>query len=427
MASFKFVSTRGKSQALSFSDAIFQGLAPDGGLYVLEKFPRFKPSDFSETMTDAEFAERFLKPFFEGDPLSARLKEICEETFSFPIPLVDLKDETSVLELFHGPTSAFKDVGARFLAACFSRVGSGIARTILVATSGDTGGAVAAAFFGKSGIEVGVLFPRDGVSERQKKQLTCWGGNIRAFSVRGSFDDCQRVVKSAFQDEAWRKSRNLTSANSINIGRLLPQAIYHARASLRYLWAKGEAPGFVVPAGNMGNALAALWARELGFPIRHVALATNANRTLADYYESGNWKPRRSVKTLANAMDVGDPSNMERVFHLHSSCGVNPKSVTSALSVDDETIRHVIAEGLPKWGRIWCPHTATAVYFREKLKSPHWIIVATAHPAKFETIVEPLVGRAVDVPAALARLLSKPSHVEEIDAEVGELKGRLPS
>jgi len=324
-----------------------------------------------------------------------------------------------VLELFHGPTAAFKDVGARFLAACVSRLPG--RRTVLVATSGDTGGAVAAAFSNRANIDVVILFPKGLVSPRQEKQLTCWGRTVRAFAVRGDFDDCQRIVKAAFADSELSRARGLLSANSINLGRLLPQAAYHAAASLWYLRRRGARAGLVVPTGNLGNAVAAFWARAAGLPVREIALATNANRAVPDYFTSGAWAARPTVRTLANAMDVGDPSNMERLLDLHPDLD-ELTSFARAFTVGDVEIERTIEDEAARRGRIFDPHTAAAVRVRALLGSPHWIVVATAHPAKFESIVEPLVGREVETPPALAELLDKESACEEIEPSLEALK-----
>jgi threonine synthase len=406
----KYVSTRAASPPAGLSEAIQTGLAPDGGLYVPERFPKFETEDFDGLESLAEIAGRFLAPFFDGDGLSAHLSDICREAFDFPVPLVEVDDTTAVLELFHGPTAAFKDVGARFLAACVSRLAG--RRTILVATSGDTGGAVAAAFAGRENADVVILYPKGMVSPRQERQLTCWGRGVRAFAVRGDFDDCQRVVKQAFADRELNRRYGLLSANSINLGRLLPQAAYHAAASLWYLRRRGERAGLIVPTGNLGNAVAALWARAAGLPVREIALATNANRAVPDYFTSGAWGPRPTVRTLANAMDVGNPSNIERLLHLHPDFD-ELKSFARAHTVPDEEIEQVIKEEAAARGRVFDPHTAAAVRVRALLATPHWVVVATAHPAKFEAIVEPLVGREVETPPALAALLGKePARVE---------------
>lgn len=429
----KFVSTRGRAPAVGFSEAILAGLAPDGGLYVPEHWPRIDRSAFGSEARFDELATELLGPFLEGDPLERELGTICAAAFDFPLPLVPLERDTAVLELFHGPTAAFKDFGARFLAACLERLlgrepraGAGAADlTILVATSGDTGAAVAAAFHHQARTRVGVLFPKGGVSRRQEHQLTCWDDNVHAFAVRGSFDDCQRMVKAAFSRPGWPRHGRLSSANSINVGRLLPQAAYYAVAGARYQRETGRTPGFVVPSGNLGNSVGAFWARRMGFPVRHVALATNSNRVVADWFESGAWRPRTTVRTLANAMDVGEPSNMERLLHLYEGEPEGLREQASALAVDDETIRRVIAAGPERWGRVWCPHTATAVRFREQLGTPDWIIVATAHPAKFDSIVEPLVGRPVPLPPGLAELLRRPTRVTEIGPGLEELLAHL--
>ncbi len=415
----KYVSTRAASPPLGLSEAIQTGLAPDGGLYVPERFPSFEVEDFDGRESLSDIAEKFLAPFFAGDGLSSRLRDICREAFDFNVPLVVIDETTALLELFHGPTAAFKDVGARFLAACVSRLPG--RRTVLVATSGDTGGAVAAAFHERPQVRVVILFPKGKVSPRQQQQLTCWGGPVRAFAVRGDFDDCQRVVKAAFADRELSRTQGLLSANSINLGRLLPQAAYHAAASLWYLRRRGARAGLVVPTGNLGNAVAAFWARAAGLPVREVALATNANRAVPDYFSSGAWAARPTVRTLANAMDVGNPSNVERLLQLHPDFD-RLKSFARAFTVSDEEIGRVIKEEAAARGRVYDPHTAAAVRARALLATPHWVIVATAHPAKFESVVEPLVGREVETPPALAELLGKESACEEIEPTLESLK-----
>src|SRR5437660_5825924 len=427
-----FVSSRGEAPAAGFSAAVLQGLAPDGGLYVPVSWPRLAPSDF-EANDLASVAVRLLAPFVAGDPLAPLLGSIAAEAFDFPAPLVALPGQgrVSVLELFHGPTAAFKDFGARFLAACFAGLrGRGErALTILVATSGDTGGAVAAAFHERPGVEVAVLFPKGLVSPTQERQLTCWGGNVRSLAVRGTFDDCQRLVKQAFLDEQLNARSLLSSANSINLGRLLPQCVYYAAASLAIWRAHGERASFIVPSGNLGNALACLWAREIGLPIGAVMLAHNANRTVPDFLASGAWQPRPSVATLASAMDVGDPSNMERLRALHA--GIEElRAAVSAVSVSDDEIRARIVAGYRQVGQIWCPHSATAAEAWARLppearRERRWVLAATAHPAKFGEIVEPLIGRTVPVPETLAKLFARPAQCVEIDADGGALRALL--
>lgn len=417
----KFQSTRGTDR-VSLSDALRRGIAPDGGLYVPEYFPKFATGDADETAFQ-ELARMALAPFFEGDELEHRLGAIVDEAFDFPVPLVDLGQTTSLLELFHGPSAAFKDFGARFLASAMTRLESGEAKplTILVATSGDTGGAVASAFWRKPGIDVVVLYPDGKVSARQAHQLACWGDNVRTFAVEGVFDDCQRMVKEAFASEAWNNAFRLSSANSINIGRLLPQMTYYAASSLWYQARHGVAPGFVIPSGNVGNATAAVWAREMGFPVREIVFATNANQPLVRWLQTGVYAPEPSIATLANAMDVGAPSNMERLLHLHAA----PTDWMRGVSVSDDAIRATIAAGEETWDQVFCPHTACAMAARQHVGGEHWICVSTAHPAKFDTVVEPLVGHPVAVPAALGALLQRPANATTIPAELSMLWEQL--
>ncbi|HEX8757364.1 MAG TPA: threonine synthase [Steroidobacteraceae bacterium] len=429
----RFKSTRDEQLTAGFGEALAQGLAPDGGLFVPMEWPHVGAGALTARESLDTIGAKLLAPFAAGDPLAPSLPEITSEAFDFPAPVVALgaSGRLAVLELFHGPTAAFKDFGARFLAACLSRLRGAPARplTILVATSGDTGGAVAAAFHGRPGIEVAVLFPKGLVSPTQERQLTCWGGNVRSFAVRGTFDDCQRLVKQAFLDRGLREERSLSSANSINLGRLLPQTVYYAAASLAVFRRYGERASFVVPSGNLGNAVACIWARRLGLPIAEVVLAHNANRTVTDFLETGEWRPRASIATLASAMDVGNPSNMERLRALYPDLS-ELRSAVSACTVDDEAIRARIRTGYQELGQIWCPHTATAAeaYSRlpaQRRDSGRWLLVSTAHPAKFREIVEPLIGREVPVPQSLARLFARPSQCTEIDADLASLQGAL--
>ena len=428
----RFQSTRDPSTSISFGQALLQGLAPDGGLYVPTSWPRVDVEALSRETSLPQIAARLIAPFVSGDTIAPQLPEITAEAFNFPAPLVPLDSDTGlgVLELFHGPTAAFKDFGARFLAANFARLRTPGTQplTILVATSGDTGGAVAAAFHGRPGIEVGVLFPKGLVSPTQERQLTCWGGNVKSFAVHGTFDDCQRLVKQAFVDPELRQQTQLSSANSINLGRLLPQAVYYAASSLE-VWRKyGEPASYVIPSGNLGNAAACIWARKVGLPIAQIVLAHNANQTVTDFLHTGEWRPRPSIATLASAMDVGNPSNMERVRALFPQLA-ELRTAVSAETVDDAAIRERIRQGFERYGQIWCPHTATAAEVYERLvvgKRPgRWIIVSTAHPAKFSEIVEPLVGRKVPVPGTLAQLLARPTACTEIEPDLAALRAAL--
>lgn len=430
----QYRSTRGGGEPVAIEQAIMSGTAADGGLYVPLELPQFEPVHFDGAADFPAIAGRLLAPFVAGSSLEPDLAGLCREALDFPVPLRDIEPGLSVLEMFHGPTAAFKDVGARFLAAAMSRIlqQGRYARppiTILVATSGDTGGAVAAAFHRRSGIRVIILFPAGRVSARQQHQLTCWGDNVVSLAVRGEFDDCQRMAKEAFGDHALARQHNLCSANSINVGRLLPQAAYFAKASLEHFRRFGRKPSFIVPSGNLGNSFACVWARRMGLPIDRIVLATNANTTVADYLATGQWLPRPSRATLASAMDVGNPSNMERLRDLCGDAGQLRSEVT-ALPVSDEEIRETIRTEYARHRIPWCPHTATGLHayrhFPEhERRDHHWIVVATAHPAKFDTIVEPLIGTTVAPPEELEKLLQLPAHYETINPDLGEIVARL--
>ncbi|SKB99190.1 threonine synthase [Luteibacter sp. 22Crub2.1] len=413
----RYVSTRGGAAPTRLSDAIAAGIAPDGGLYVPERMPTvslpFRQGDLAGT------ALRMLEPFFAGDPLEDELPAICAEAFAHPTPRRQLPVHGAhVLELFHGPTAAFKDFGARFLAACLSRLRRDNDRplTILVATSGDTGAAVGAAFHHLPGVRVAILYPDNRVSPRQAHQLGSFGGNVRALRVEGSFDDCQHLVKAALGDPALQSDVPMSSANSISLGRLLPQMAYFGHASLE----ADEAMHTIVPTGNLGNAVAALWARAIGLPIGDVMFACNANDTLPEFFGGQPYRARDAVATIANAMDVGAPSNFERLCHLFGGEGAARRG-GHAESVDDAEIRDVIRRHASNDGEIFCPHTATAVRVFERHRHAGdrraWTIAATAHPAKFDTVVEPLIGRTVAVPEALGAMLSRRAAAEPMAAD----------
>lgn len=422
----KFESTRGHAPPVGFSAALLQGLAPDGGLYVPQQWPALSGVAAGEL---PQIGAALIGAFAQDDALSAAIPEIVRDAFNFPAPLKQLTGTGSprVLELFHGPTAAFKDFGARFLAASLTRIprNSGRPLRILVATSGDTGGAVAAAFHRRAGIEVVVLFPKGLVSPTQQQQLTCWGENVRSLAVRGSFDDCQRLVKEAFVDATLRARVEMSSANSINLGRLLPQAVYYAASSLAIQRDTGRPASYIIPSGNLGNSAACIWAKQMGFPIDRILLAHNANRTVPDFLASGKYQPRPSIPTLANAMDVGNPSNMERLLALFPDAASLGRAL-QAISVDDAAISARIRSDYARFGEVWCPHTATAAEAHARLpaaeRAAHeWVLVATAHPAKFREIVEPLVG-PVAVPDNLRRLYELPSSFDEIEPTLDALR-----
>ena len=414
-----YVSTRSvtgdKSTA---SEAILKGLAPDGGLFIPESIPRI-PEDFTLSKGAWYAMYQAMKPYFEGDELEGDLEEIAKNAFSFPVPFHH-NEGKDTLELFYGPTAAFKDFGARFLAFSMEKLLEKRNRDlcILVATSGDTGGAVASAFHNRKHLSVKVLFPKGRVAERQQKQLTCWDGNVESYEVDGTFDDCQKMVKDAFMDSSLS---GLSSANSINLGRLLPQMAYYVYASSLYKEIYGREAVFIIPSGNVGNSTGAFWAKAMGAPIKSIVLAVNANRTIPDYLESGEYRPRPSVETLANAMDVGAPSNMERLFAMFPSVEEFRANVAS-YSVSDDEIRRTIGEEYRESGHIICPHTACG----ERVRRDHYadedtVVVATAHPAKFERIVEPIIGGPVAIPKQLFDILQKPSAAKSIGTDYHDL------
>jgi len=428
-----FRSTRG-TQQVSLDEALIRGLADDGGLFLPEELPRFGTDDFAGAKTVADTAQVVLQPFFAESVLASELSAITRETFHFPLPVTKLPVDdgyAGLLELYHGPTAAFKDVGAGFLAACLTRLqgDSDNPLTILVATSGDTGGAVAAAFNERAGMRVAVLYPDGRVSERQAHQLTCWGDNVLALAVQGSFDDCQALVKGALADKELSAKHRFSSANSINIGRLLPQSIYYAHSSLAHFRSTGQKPGFIIPTGNLGNGFAAFMAREMGLPIGDIILVTNENRLIPDYLQGADWVPRTSIQTLASAMDVGNPSNMERLRSLFGdAAGISRH--TRAMSVSDNSIRQEIERNFAEFKLATCPHTATATFAWHELAESErtasdWIMVATAHPAKFEQIVEPIIGTEVPLPVELADILSRPRRCVEIQPDAAELARTL--
>jgi threonine synthase len=416
-----YLSTRGSAPSVSIGDAIRNGAAPDGGLYLPETFPSIDLEALRSVSSLAEFAPRFLAPFFDGDPLAAELGAICSEAFDFPIPLVTpdaAQPDLRVLELFHGPTGAFKDFGARFLMACFDRLGNPAdPLTVLAATSGDTGGAVGCAAEGRSAVRAGIVYPKGRVSPFQELQLTCWDAPVHAFEVDGDFDDCQRLVKAAFADRELAQALRLTSANSINIARLLPQATYLAFAALKAFDETGTPPGLLIPTGNLGHVFAAVYARSLGAPIGPITGVTNANRTLVDWQASGTYTPRASVATVANAMDVGAPSNFERLIALPEA----EREVAFEL-VDDDTIRARIRTEYERSGYVWDPHSATAAEAWARTDDARragrvWIAAATAHPYKFAEVVEPVIGKSIEPPPALAAILGRKAHKETIGAD----------
>ena len=420
----RFTSTRGQSPAVSLSEAIRNGAAPDGGLYLPASQVVADPASLDPTLPIPDFAAGFLGPFFAGDALEAELPAICTGAFNFPLPVTTLPDGRRALELFHGPTGAFKDFGARFLMACLDRLGDPAhPLTVLAATSGDTGGAVGCAAEGRAAVRAVILYPKGRVSPFQEHQLTCWDAPVRAIEVDGDFDDCQRLAKDAFADAAMTKALHLTSANSISIGRLMPQMAYVAFAATRVFAETGQKPGLVIPTGNLGHGFAALYARAMGAPIGPIVLATNANATLDEWARTGTYTPRPSVATIANAMDVGAPSNFERLIALPEGAS----EVRIELVTDDAIKARIISDQAIY---LWCPHSAAAAEAHARLPEHEraerpWLISATAHPYKFADVIEPLTGASITAPPALAAILSRPSRKDCIGVELGELAALL--
>lgn len=426
----KMLSTRGLAPQVTAGEAMAAGLAPDGGLYMPSALPRRRVEDFAGLDSLPAIAERLLQPFFEGDPLAPRLAEICAGAFGVEPPMKRFgADGDYLMELFHGPTAAFKDYGAGFLAQCLARRPL-LAKplTILVATSGDTGAAVAAAFHGRPGFRVAILYPAGRVSPRQAHQLGCFDGNVRAFKVAGSFDDCQRLVKSALADPGLQQAVPMSSANSISLGRLLPQMAYYAQATLRH-WRQHRRPlGFVVPTGNLGNALACLLVQRQGLPVGPITLAANANQVLSEFFGGGEYRPRPGIPTLANAMDVGSPNNFERLDWLYPD-EQELRRALRAESVPDREIELGIRDVHARLGEALCPHTATAARLlqrlRERGETSDQCIVATAHPAKFPEVVEPLLDASVPLPPSLAAMLARATRAEPLAAEDAALREQL--
>lgn len=425
----KYVSTRGEAAPLGLSEAILRGAGADGGLYLPQAVPEVDLSALSGSMPLAEFAAAMLAPFFAGDALAADLPAIAAEAFDFPVPLATpdpSRPGLRALELFHGPTGAFKDFGARFLMGCFDRIGDPARPlTVLAATSGDTGGAVGCAAEGRAAVSAVILYPKGRVSAFQELQLTCWDDPVRALEVEGDFDDCQRLAKAAFADGALAQQHRLSSANSINIGRLLPQMAYLGHAALKLFEESGVKPGFLIPTGNLGHGFAAVYARALGLPIGPIVAVTNANRTLQRWHESGAYEPGPSVATIANAMDVGAPSNFERLVHLDAAS----RQLEVEL-VDDDAIRARIRAEYAATGYVWDPHSATAAEAFARLAPARtaerpWMVAATAHPFKFADVVEPLIGTPIPAPPALQRIVGRTARKTTIPARLEALAEAL--
>lgn len=417
----------------SLKEVLFKGLAPDGSLFMPEEIPALDP-DLIRNIQDyslPQLAFEVLKPFVTPDVPEAVLQQIVNDTFSFEIPLKPVAEGIQVLEVYHGPTQAFKDVGARFLSRLLGHFNRGESRKLLVltATSGDTGGAVAHGFHRVPGIEVVVLYPNGKVSPYQEYQITSPGDNVHAIAVNGSFDDCQRLVKDAFKDEALRQLVYMTSANSINMGRLLPQMVYYFHALAQYRRAGfQDAPVITVPSGNFGNITAAMLAHKMGLPVKRFVAATNANDVVPRFLASGTYAPHATIATIANAMDVGDPSNFPRMYALYHNQLSELKAELTSFALRDEEIKQTIKTVFEEVGYLMDPHTAAAYAGIKKELRPgeSGFFVSTAHPFKFGEVIDEVLpgglakaGYEIDFP--------KPdrAQLKVMAPEYAELKKRI--
>jgi threonine synthase len=401
-----WTSTRNRDIQANLNEALFKGLAPDGGLFIPNFYPNHSAVGKSSLI---ETAVEFLAPFTDPEIDKNTLRSILTEALNFDIPVVKLSDDLHVLELFHGPTLAFKDVGGRVMAGLLNHVYTETEPlTILAATSGDTGSAVASAFLGKEKFRVVLLFPSGQVSEIQERQLTTFGQNVTTLEVKGTFDDCQKLVKDAFSDSELRKHVNLTSANSINIGRWLPQTIYYLHAwNQMQEFRAGCKPLVCVPSGNLGNIAAGLVALFHGADFTEISSACNANKTFYDFIETGKFRPRSSVRTCSNAMDVGNPSNFERIHAMFDGDLTALKKRVSASSHSDEATQMAISHVYGEFGYIMDPHTAVGYLGLQEQRlrlgtNEPGLVLSTAHPAKFGDVIASAIGIQPEMPDRLA-------------------------
>lgn len=427
-------STAGVSPEVTLEEAVVKGLAPDRGLYMPLEFPRL-PEEFIKRLPEMslpEMAAEVALALFGEDVEPEKLKALTEETMNFPIPLVKVDADKYSLELFHGPTLAFKDVGARFMARLlgyFNRDNKGRMVNVLVATSGDTGSAVANGFLGVDGVRVFVLYPKGKVSPIQESQFTTLGRNITALEIDGTFDDCQALVKQAFLDGELNEKMMLTSANSINVARFLPQMFYYFHAYAQAVKAGADPEQIVVcvPSGNFGNITAGLIAKRMGLPIKRFIAANNSNDIFYEYLKTGEYNPRHSVQTIANAMDVGDPSNFARVLDLYGHDHDAISSEISGATYSDAEIAETVKETLETTGYQLDPHGAVAYRALSKLLEPGetGIFLETAHPAKFKETVEEITGREVEIPERLQAFMAGEKQSISLPADFASFKNLL--
>ena len=427
-----FFSTSKSSTPVSIKKATLEGLAPDGGLYVPSEVPRCSPEELSllENGTFNNIAFAIARKFAGAEVPIDTLSKLIDECFDFDTPLVEIGDGTFIEELFHGPTLAFKDYGARFLGRMTGYFAAEENRmiTVLVATSGDTGSAVAYGFNGIPNTRVVLLYPSGKVSRLQEQQLTTAGDNVFALEVQGDFDDCQRLVKQAFVDPDLKKALTLTSANSINISRLIPQSFYYAWASMQLARRfPGKLPVFSVPSGNYGNLTAGVLAKMMGFPIGHFVAASNANDSVTRYIDTGRFEPKPTVKTMTTAMDVGNPSNFARLLHFYDHDHRKMGTEITGIAVSDQQTAGTIRSVYESCGYIMDPHTAVGYRALAAYRESHpglgypGVVLSTAHPVKFDDAIMTAINREVEIPEEMKEIMAKPKKATLIGNGYAEL------
>ena len=425
----KFYNLKENDEQVSFAGAVKQGLGRNQGLFFPEAIPRFDDIEALLALPMVERSVKVLYPFVSDDLTEAQLTDIVTEAFNFPAQMQPISEKRAILELFHGPTLAFKDFGARFMAKCLQAFSTGNKITILTATSGDTGAAVAHAFHGIDNIDVVILYPKGKISLLQEKMFTTLGGNIRTIAVEGTFDDCQSLVKQSFDDQELKETIGLNSANSINISRLLAQICYYFEAVAQLYRQKGadalNEVVFSIPSGNFGNLTAGLFAKALGLPIKRFIAATNANDTVPRYLQTGEWSPNDTVATISNAMDVSNPNNWPRVEHMLKA-GLVDKDCVSSVSIDEEQTQMTMIQ-LAKLGYISEPHAAVAYRALQynALDSEFGVFLGTAHPAKFKEVVESTLGQPIGLPKELADCASETILSTTSSTDFAELRAYL--
>lgn len=428
----KYISTR-QQEETNIKTAILKGLADDGGLFMPEYIPQLDSAFFENlpNLTLQEIGFRVAREFLGESIPDENLKEIIDEVLNFEIPAVKISENIYSLELFHGPTMAFKDVGARFMARMMSYFSEGKPMKVIAATSGDTGSAVASGFYNVPGIEVYILYPKGKVSPLQEKQLTTWGGNIKALEIDGTFDDCQALAKQILSDEELNQKFTLTSANSINIARLIPQSFYYfwAFAQLQKL---GKPIVFSVPSGNFGNLTAGLFAKKMGLPIHHFVASTNANDIVPNYLETGIYTAKSSVQTISNAMDVGNPSNFERMKSLFDNDVSEFKREIDSYSFSDEETKIAMRKVRNDFGYTLDPHGAVAYlgfqkYLEKNNEELIGVLLETAHPAKFVEVVENVLKETIEIPEKLAAFGRKDKLATLLPNDLSKIKEAIMS